>query len=165
LNHRHEIVYRPIGHVRSQHTQLEGMPLQTVADDQPATIDLDPELTAGLADLDGFSHIYILSHLHHGGRYSLAARPFLDDQPRGLFATRAPRRPNPIGLSLARLLRVEPPRLVVEGIDLLDGTPILDIKPFVPLFDCAGNARTGWLEHRAHQVMTKRADDRFQPEP
>ena len=112
-----------------------------------------------LADLDGFSHIILLCHLHKTGSYRLKVVPFLDTQPRGLFATRAPSRPNPIGLSVVELLRIDGNKLEIQGVDLLDGTPVLDIKPYVGEFDDRGQSRAGWLEHARKQ--TNVADDRF----
>jgi tRNA-Thr(GGU) m(6)t(6)A37 methyltransferase TsaA len=100
-------------------------------------------------------------HFHRSRGFALSVTPYLDTVPRGLFATRAPNRPNPIGLSLVRLVRIEGSRLHVENLDVLDGTPLLDIKPHVPEFDCAPGARIGWLKKAAPQMRTKMADDRF----
>ncbi len=108
-----------------------------------------PEFFAGLQDLDGFSHIILLYVFHHSSGYSLRVKPFLDHQERGLFATRYPARPNPIGLSIVRLRIVRENLLTVEGIDVLDGTPLLDIKPYVPDFDVGMETRTGWYETRS----------------
>jgi tRNA-Thr(GGU) m(6)t(6)A37 methyltransferase TsaA len=108
-----------------------------------------PEYEAGLQDLDGFSHIILLYYFHHADPgFELSVTPFLDDEPKGLFATRYPCRPNPIGLSVVRLVRREGRVLHVEGIDVLDGTPLLDIKPYVPSFDAPPDATLGWLEGR-----------------
>jgi tRNA-Thr(GGU) m(6)t(6)A37 methyltransferase TsaA len=138
------------------------MPLQAVAvQDDEARIEIHPPLQAGLRDLDGFSHIIVVSHLHRSTAGGLEVVPFLDDTPRGVFATRSPRHPNPIGLSIVRLLQVKGSTLHVSGLDLLDGTPILDIKPYVPTIDQAEADRIGWLEGRVAAFHTSRADDRF----
>jgi tRNA-Thr(GGU) m(6)t(6)A37 methyltransferase TsaA len=113
-------------------------------------VEVLPEYQAGLRDLAGFSHIILLYLFHQSDPgYDLAVTPFLDGEPKGLFATRYPRRPNPIGLSIVRLLRCEGRVLHVEGIDVLDGTPLLDIKPYVPPFDAHPGAAYGWLEGKA----------------
>jgi tRNA (adenine37-N6)-methyltransferase len=158
-----EVVYRPIGVVRSPFTQFDGMPLQSVAAaDVEGTIEIDPDLAAGLQDVAAFSHLIVISHLHRGAPGGLVVVPFLDDTPRGVFATRSPRHPNPIGLSVVRLLAVEGTVLRVAGLDLLDGTPVLDLKPYVPEFDNVAADRIGWFEGRAADVHHKRADSRFE---
>jgi tRNA-Thr(GGU) m(6)t(6)A37 methyltransferase TsaA len=158
------ISYRAIGTVRSPFTRLEGMPLQSVAaEDVLGTIEILPEFAAGLKDLDGFSHIHVLAHLDRGVPGGLEVMPFLDDTPRGVFATRSPRHPNPIGISVVRLLAVEGATLEVVGLDLLDGTPVLDIKPYVPRFDAIDADRVGWFERAAERVHQVRADARFEP--
>jgi tRNA-Thr(GGU) m(6)t(6)A37 methyltransferase TsaA len=136
------IAYTPIGVVRSPYGQLDGMPLQTVAAPEvEARVELDPAVHGALRDLDGFSHLWLLVHLHAIEGWSPEVVPFLDTVPRGVLATRSPRRPNPIGLSLVELAAVEEAALRVRGIDLLDGTPVLDVKPYVPLFDHREDAR------------------------
>jgi tRNA-Thr(GGU) m(6)t(6)A37 methyltransferase TsaA len=124
-------------------------------------VEVFPEFTAGLKDLDGFSHIMLLYHFHRTEGFSLTVTPFMDSQPRGLFATRAPRRPNPIGLSVVRLLRCEGNILHIENVDILDGTPLLDIKPYVPEFDQHPAERIGWLEGAKGKVQSTHSDDRF----
>ena len=116
---------------------------------------------AGLQDLDGFSHIILLYHFHHSSGFNLPVIPFIDSQPRGLFATRAPKRSNPVGLSIVQLDRIENCRLHVQNVDMLDGTPLLDIKPYVPDFDTYTEVRTGWLEEVRESVKTRKADKRF----
>ena len=153
----------PIGVVRSPFTRLEGMPLQSVAArDGRGTVEVREELAPGLKDLDGFSHIHLVTFLHRGVPGGLEVLPFLDDTPRGIFATRSPRHPNPIGLSVVRLLEVAGAVLHVDGLDLLDGTPVLDIKPYVPEFDAVEAERTGWLAGAAARVHDTRADGRFE---
>ena len=153
----------PIGVVRSPFTTQQGTPLQTVAAfDIEAVVELDPHYAPALRGLEGFSHCHLLTFLDRaewGGRLEVV--PFLDDEAHGVFATRAPGRPNPIGLSLVRLVAVEGATLRVAGIDLLDGTPVLDLKPYVPPFDQVEATSWGWLERRAAEVHRTRADDRF----
>jgi len=156
------VLYRPIGRVRSSWTALPGMPLQPSADTSgQAELQLDEEYTEALDDLDGFSHVWVLTHLHRVGGWEPHVLPFLDSQERGALATRSPRHPNPIGLSLARITSIDPPSVSVAGIDLLDGTPILDLKPYVPLFDSVPDATPGWFAGRAELIDTVRSDDRF----
>jgi tRNA-Thr(GGU) m(6)t(6)A37 methyltransferase TsaA len=156
------IILKPIGVIHSPFTDPKSMPIQPVSENSAAgTIDVFPEFAEGLKDLEGFSHIVLLYCFHRSRSYSLTVTPYLDTVPRGLFATRAPNRPNPIGLSLVRLVRVEGARLQVANLDVLDGTPLLDIKPHVPEFDCAPGARIGWLEKAVAQMRKKVADDRF----
>jgi tRNA-Thr(GGU) m(6)t(6)A37 methyltransferase TsaA len=158
------IRYEPIGVVRSPFRELEGMPLQPVAAaDVRGQIEIYEPFVAGLADLDGFSHIYVLAHMHRARTGGLSVVPFLDDTARGVFATRSPRHPNPIGLSVVRLLGVNGAVLELAGVDLLDGTPVLDLKPYVPEFDAVAAERTGWLAAAAERVHSVRADRRFDP--
>ena len=157
-----EITYTPIGTIHSPFHDLSGMPIQPSSESSaPGTVDLLPEYTGGLKDLEGFSHIILIYHLHHSHLYSLTITPFLDSKPHGVFATRAPRRPNPIGLSVVRLLRIENNLLQVDNLDILDGTPLLDIKPYVPAFDSPPDYRLGWLEQVKGKVSTTRSDKRF----
>ena len=136
------------------------MPIQASrAKDAQGTVEVFPEYAEGLADLDGFSHIILLYHFHKSRQCRLRVVPFLDTQKRGIFATRAPSRPNPIGLSIVRLVSIAGNRLTVQGVDMLDGTPLLDIKPYVPEFDEREYVRIGWLENvRDHDPVS---DDRF----
>jgi len=156
------VTYTPIGLVRSPYRALDGMPLQTVAATEvEATVELDPRVSGALRDLDGFSHLWLLAHLHRVDGWSPEVVPFLDSRPRGVLATRSPRHPNPIALSLVELLAVEPGALSVRGIDLLDGTPVIDVKPYVPLFDAREDVRTGWFDAAAARVHAVRSDDRY----
>ncbi len=156
------IIYKPIGIIHSPYTDPAGMPIQAAAAQGVAgTVEVHPEFCAGLKDLDGFSHIILLYHFHRSQGYALEVKPFMDDAPRGLFATRAPRRPNPIGLSIVRLVRVEGCTLHVEDVDILDGTPLLDIKPYVPAFDNRGAERIGWLSTKVAGMHRKKSDHRF----
>jgi len=155
------VAYRPIGVVRTPHAELEGMPLQTVAArGVRGVVEIEEEFAGGLADVDGFSHLLLLTHLHRAPAWAPRVVPFLDDRPRGVFATRSPRRPNPIGLSIVRLERVEGRRVHVLDVDLLDGTPLLDLKPYVPRFHDRVGARIGWFAGRLDRGST-RSDGRF----
>jgi tRNA-Thr(GGU) m(6)t(6)A37 methyltransferase TsaA len=157
-----EILYRPIGVIHSPFQELRDMPIQPTSDASgPGTAEVWPEFVEGLKDLAGFSHVILIYHLHRAGRADLIVTPFLDSEPHGIFATRAPTRPNPIGLSIVRLLGVEGPILRLGRLDILDGTPLLDIKPYVAEFDRPRRTRAGWLERAKGQVRTARSDDRF----
>ena len=138
------------------------MPIQPSSESSaPGTVDLLPEFTPGLKDLQGFSHIILIYHLHQSHRYTLTITPFLDTAQHGVFATRAPNRPNPIGLSVVPLIRIDDNIIYVDKLDVLDGTPLLDIKPYVPEFDSPQKFRLGWLEGVKHKVRNTRSDDRF----
>jgi len=161
-----DIVYRPIGLIHSPFNRLEEMPIQPASDSSgPGVVEIFPEFVAGLKDLAGFSHIYLLYHFHEVGQARLVVTPFLDAEPRGIFATRAPRRPNPIGLSLVELVRVEGNLLHVAGLDTLNGTPLLDIKPYVPAFEPTAVVRTGWLDQVQDLVRDQKSDARFKDLP
>ncbi|MDA3916876.1 MAG: tRNA (N6-threonylcarbamoyladenosine(37)-N6)-methyltransferase TrmO [Deltaproteobacteria bacterium] len=152
----------PIGIIETPFDDLKGMPIQpSGADKIQGTIIIDKEYEEGLSDLEGFSHIILLYHFHKSKGYNLMVKPFMDDQQRGLFSTRAPRRPNPIGLSIVRLIKIEGKRVTIEGIDVLNGTPLIDIKPYVPRFDIKDVTAVGWLENRQEQVASSKSDGRF----
>jgi tRNA (adenine37-N6)-methyltransferase len=156
------ITYTPIGVVHSPFTALAGMPLQTLAAQGiRGSIELAPAFHQGVKDLEALSHLIVLAHLHRMTGYALEVTPYLDDQPHGIFATRTPRRPNPLGLSVVRLIGIEEGTLLIEDVDLLDGTPVLDIKPYVPAFDARQAERIGWFAGRLERVHTMRADERF----
>ena len=118
------------------------------------------EYIDGLKDLEGFSHIILLYHFHKSQQYDLQVTPFLDNDKRGLFSTRAPNRPNGIGLSIVELVAIEGNRLLLQGTDMLNQTPLLDIKPYVPAFDAHPDADTGWLA-RSNGDISRLSDDRF----
>jgi len=156
------IEYKPIGIIHSPFKALKGMPIQPAgAIGVRGTVEVFEEYHAGLKDLEGFSHIILLYHLHCSNEFKLNIVPFMDVEPRGLFATRAPNRPNPIGLSVIQLDRIEDGILHVQNLDILDGTPLLDIKPYVPEFDATLKVRTGWLEDARKDVSDRKSDDRF----
>ena len=142
------IQYEPIGIIHTPFKIPEGMPLQPAgASGIKGEVEVFSEYQAGLEDLDGFSHIILLYHFHRSKRFKLEVVPFLDSETRGLFATRAPNRPNPIGLSVVRLAGIDDRILRIENVDVLDGTPLLDIKPYVPAFDEQASVRTGCPAH------------------
>jgi len=141
------ITYRPIGVIRSDHVAAEETPIQPVyARGCKGKAEIFPEYVDGLRDLDGFSHVYLIYHFHQAGPTKLMVKPFLQDIERGVFATRVPCRPNAIGLSIAELVDREGNTLILEGLDVLDGTPLLDIKPYTAKFDRIESARNGWQD-------------------
>ena len=141
-----EITYKPIGIIHSPLKEPRDAPIQSaLASDIEGTVDIFPQYIEGLADLKGFSHLILLYHFHLAKAYSLKAKPYLDTQLRGVFATKAPSRPNPIGMSIVRLIKVEGEKLSIRDVDILDGTPLLDIKPYVPAFDSRDTDKIGWL--------------------
>ena len=157
-----KISFTSIGLIRSGIKNPEGAPIQpSGAVGIKGRAELDPAFQEGLKDLDGFSHLILLYHLHLSEGYALTVKPFLDDNQRGLFATRAPRRPNPIGLSVVRLEKIEGPVLHLLDVDIVDGTPLLDLKPYVPKFDSKPEALSGWLTDRAQAAEGMKSDDRF----
>jgi len=156
------IKYHPIGIIHSPHKSTEGTPIQpSGAKGVEGRIEVFPEYIAGLSDLAEFSHIFMLYHFHLSRKYSLKVKPFLDDQKRGLFATRAPSRPNPIGLSVVRLIDVKKGNLHVQDVDVVDGTPLLDIKPYVPDFDVREVDKQGWIGKNTGKVGDVVDDGRF----
>jgi len=157
-----EIRYKPIGIIHSPFKKLTGTPIQPVgARGIKGTVEIAPEYTKGLKDLNRFSHIILVYHFHLSQGYTLLVKPFMDDKLRGVFATRAPRRPNNIGISVVRLIKIEKNILHIENIDVVDGTPLLDIKPYVPEFDLQKVNRIGWLSERVERVYRTKADERF----
>ena len=157
-----KITYTPIGTIHSPFKDPQGMPIQPAgAKGVAGTIDIDPAYAEGLKDLEGFSHIILVYHFHLSKGYELKVKPFLDDELHGVFSTRAPARPNPIGISVVKLIRIAGCTLYIEEVDIIDGTPLLDIKPYVPAFDVRSADRTGWLSGKAEEAREKKADERF----
>ena len=142
---------RPIGIIHAPFTEKSKTPIQAARSQAIGYVEVLPEFSDGLQDIEALSHIYLLYAFHESSGYKLQVKPFLDDQEHGIFATRYPYRPNPIGISIVKLLSRENNILTVEGIDALDGTPLLDIKPYVPDFDLRTNVRTGWYETRSEK--------------
>ena len=157
-----EIKFKPIGIIHSPYSKLHDMPIQSsAARGVKGNIEVYKKYLPALSDLEGFSHIYLLYHFHLSKSFQLKVIPFLDDQFRGLFATRAPKRPNPIGLSVVRLIRIEANLLYIENVDIIDGTPLLDIKPYVQEMEAVENLKIGWLEKHTSKFKSKLSDERF----
>lgn len=157
-----KIIYQPIGMVHSPFTKPEGTPIQPLAaKDTDAVIEIFPEYAEGLKDLEKFSHLHIIFHLHLIQKKQLTVIPFLDTVPHGIFATRSPARPNPIGLSVVLLDKIEGNNLYIKNIDILDGSPVLDIKPYISQFDIIETTRNGWFEKHVHKIEEQKDDGRF----
>jgi len=157
-----EIIFKPIGIIHSPFKDRKGMPIQPIgAQGVKGQIEIFPEFKEGLKDLDGFSHIILLFNFHLSTDYKLLVKPFMEETIRGVFATRAPRRPNQIGMSIVKLESVEDNILHISSVDIVDGTPILDIKPYVKRIDCVESEKNGWLEKKVNKFDNKISDDRF----
>jgi tRNA (adenine37-N6)-methyltransferase len=157
-----EITFKPIGVIHSPFKEPKNVPIQAAASKgTEGTIEIYPEYTQGLTDLDGFSHIILLYHLHLVRDFSLMVKPFLDDKLHGVFATRAPARPNRIGFSIVRLQRIEGNTLHVCDLDIIEGTPLLDIKPYIPAFDSVQTEKIGWFTDKIDKLDAARDDGRF----
>lgn len=155
-------IIEPIGIIHSPHNTIDDMPIQPKgAPSVEGCIVVDDKYLDGLRDLDGFSHIYLLYSFHKAIRTEMLVTPFMDTQIRGVFATRSPLRPNHIGISIVKLLRVEGNTVTVDGIDIVDGTPLLDIKPYIEKFDGVEESRSGWLQASNEEIIKKRSDHRF----
>ncbi len=153
---------QPIGTIHTPFTTLENMPIQPKgAKEVIGTIEIEREFIQGLEDLNGFSHIYLLYEFHMAQKTALKVTPFMDTRKRGVFATRSPLRPNHIGLSLVMLKKIEDNIITVQGIDVLDGTPLLDIKPYIAAFDEVQKSTSGWMQSSTEEVTMKRSDRRF----
>jgi tRNA-Thr(GGU) m(6)t(6)A37 methyltransferase TsaA len=158
-----EIRYRPIGIIHSAFGEPKGIPIQpSAALGVEGTVEVFPKYADGLKDLEGFSHIILLYHFHLSKEPSLEVKPYMDEQPHGVFATRAPSRPNPIGISVVPLVKIEGNVLHVRNIDIVDKTPLLDIKPYVPDFDVRDVEKTGWLEKNVHKLKTSMMHSDYQ---
>jgi tRNA-Thr(GGU) m(6)t(6)A37 methyltransferase TsaA len=154
--------FQLIGIIHSPFKDLEGIPIQpSSASGIEGLVEIFPPYIDGLQDLDGFSHIILLYHFHESDQVNLVVTPFLDSKAHGIFATRAPTRPNPIGLSIVKLERIEHDKLYISNVDILDGTPLLDIKPYIPEFDQQQDVRVGWLSASVEEIRSKVSDDRF----
>ena len=142
-----KITLNPIGIIHSPFKEIVGTPIQSVfSKEGEGTIEIFPEFTQGLKDLDGFSHIILIYHFHKSKGYQLLCRPFLDDVQRGVFAIRTPRRPNPVGFSIVRLREIRGTIINVSSLDILDETPLIDIKPYIPQFDAPKASKLGWFK-------------------
>lgn len=157
-----EIKYKPIGIIHSPFKEPKGTPIQpSGAKGINGTVEIFPDYAEGLKDLEGFSHIILIYHFHLSKKSSLKVKPYLDDEVHGVFAMRGPSRPNPIGISTVHLLRIEGTTLSIQDVDIVDGTPLLDIKPYVPEFDRREVRRTGWLEKKVQKLGITKDDGRF----
>ena len=157
-----EIMYKPIGVIYSPFKGPKGTPIQPAgAKGIDGRVEVLPEYAEGLRDIEGFSHIILIYHFHLSKGVSLKVKPFLDSEAHGVFAMRGPTRPNPIGISVVRLVGIEGNILHIQDVDIVDGTPLLDIKPFVPEFDATEVEKIGWLEGKVHKLLTTRDDGRF----
>ncbi|HEY0196057.1 MAG TPA: tRNA (N6-threonylcarbamoyladenosine(37)-N6)-methyltransferase TrmO [Methanobacterium sp.] len=164
VNNMDVIKYKPIGIIRSPFKELEGMPIQPVgASGIKGEIHIEEEYKEGLKDLEDFSHVILIYHLHLINGFSLKVKPFLDNKDHGLFATRAPKRPNPIGLSVVSLDKILDNVIHISSVDILDGTPLLDLKPYIPNIEKRDDEEVciGWLEERVHKASYTKSDDRF----
>jgi len=163
INTLQTICFEPIGVIYTPHVELVNMPVQPVgAKGVEGYIELHPELVEGLTDIEGFSHLTLIYHLHEVEGFKLMVKPFMDNKEHGIFATRSPRRPCAIGMSTVKLLRVEENRVHFEGADMLNGSPILDIKPFFRQADNRPDAVSGWLDEKHEKTAhVHRSDDRF----
>lgn len=158
----HEIKYKPIGIIHSPFKEAKGTPIQPASGKGiDGTVEVFPEYTEGLKDVEDFSHIILIYHFHLSKGVSLKAKPFLDNEEHGVFAIRAPGRPNPIGISLVHLSRIKDNILHIKDLDIIDGTPLLDIKPFVPEFDIQEVTKIGWLKKNLYKLPTSKDDGRF----
>lgn len=152
----------PIGIIQTPYNTLEQMPIQPKgAKDVIASLKINDEHAKGLKDLDGFSHIYLIYHFHQATRSELEVIPFMDTTKRGVFATRSPLRPSHIGLSITELVSIDDNIVTIRGIDVLNGTPLLDIKPYIPQFDGVKKIKTGWMNKKESEVADTRSDKRF----
>ena len=157
-----EIKYKQIGLIHSPYKEPRGTPIQpTAAMDIEGAVEVFSEYVEGLKDIEGFSHIILIYHFNRTKGFSLQVKPYMDNFQRGVFATRAPSRPNPIGMSIVRLTNVEGNTLHVRDVDIVDGTPLLDIKPYVPKFDVRITGKIGWLDKNVSKLSTAKDNGRF----
>jgi tRNA-Thr(GGU) m(6)t(6)A37 methyltransferase TsaA len=159
-----ELKINPIGVIETPFREPAGTPIQpSRANGALGKVRIEPRFQAGLKDLAGFERIWLIYWLHKAPKSSLLVTPFLDTRERGIFATRAPARPSPIGISAVRLLAIQEGVLEIADVDMIDGTPLLDIKPYVPEFDCYPNSKAGWFDES--NSKRRLADDRFDGTP
>jgi tRNA-Thr(GGU) m(6)t(6)A37 methyltransferase TsaA len=157
-----EVVYKPIGVVHSPFKTPKDVPIQSAAAKGIiGSVEVAREYAEGLRDVEGFSHLILVYHCHLAQKYSLLVKPFMDERLHGVFATRAPSRPNPVGTSIVRLTKKEKNILHIQDVDIIDGTPLLDIKPFVPHFDQREAEKIGWLTGKIDKMHSSRDDGRF----
>jgi tRNA-Thr(GGU) m(6)t(6)A37 methyltransferase TsaA len=156
------IQFEPVGLIHTPYKDKSGMPIQSsLTQNSKGTVEVFNDYAKGLMDIDGFSHLILIYHLHLVNEAKLVCQPFLENKPHGIFAVRSPARPNPIGLSIVRLIKRDGNILHIEDVDILDQTPLLDIKPYVPKFDIRKNAKAGWFDKALKGVENRLSDDRF----
>jgi len=156
------ITYKPVGVIHSPLKEPKGTPIQpAAAKGINGTVEIFPEYAEGLRDTEGFSHIILLYHFHLSKGSTLIVKPYMDSEAHGVFAMRGPSRPNPIGISAVCLLKVEENMLRIQDVDIVDGTPLLDIKPYVREFDAREVEKVGWLEKNVHKLSASRDNGRF----
>lgn len=156
------ITYKQIGIVRSPFKEAKGTPIQSIAaQDIEGIVEVFPGYIEGLKDIEEFSYLILIYDFHLIQESSLLVKPFLDTELHGVFATRSPGRPNSIGLSVVGLINVEGNKLHIRDVDIIDGTPLLDIKPYVPEFDARKTGKIGWFEKNMHKLPITRDDGRF----
>ncbi len=154
--------FSPIGTIYTPYKKLEDMPIQPKgAQQSQGSIELSEQYREGIQDLTGFSHLYLLYHFHQAKRTELTVTPFMDTSPRGVFATRSPLRPNHIGISIVELVEINGCALTIRNVDILNETPLLDIKPYIENFDTIIGSRSGWMTASVEEVAQKRSDRRF----
>jgi len=157
-----EIKYKPIGVIHSPFKEPKGTPIQPAgAKGTNGTVEIFPEYAEGLKDIEGFSHIILLYHFHLSKGSTLIAKPYMDNEMHGVFAMRGPSRPNPIGMSVVCLVKVEGNMLHIQDVDIVDGAPLLDVKPYIPEFDIREVERIGWLEKNVHKLSASKDNGRF----
>jgi len=157
-----EIKYKPIGVIHSPFKEPKGTPIQpAAAKGINGIVEVFPEYTEGLKDIEGFSYIILLYHFHLSKGSILIAKPYMDNETHGVFAMRGPGRPNPIGISVVCLVKVEGNMLRIQDVDIVDGTPLLDIKPYIPEFDIREVKKIGWLEKNVHKLAASKDNGRF----
>ena len=158
-----QIKINPIGIIHTPFNTINDMPIQPLAAKSvKGVIEIFPEYIEGLTDLEAFSHITLLYHFHKINEYDLMVKPFMDTKKHGIFATKSPKRPNAIGLSTVKLLKIEKNCIHIEEVDMLNGTPLIDIKPFFSKFDNRKNTKSGWLDNQLNiPIKELRSDERF----
>ena len=159
-----KIELESIGEIQTEFSEIEGMPIQpTGAKGIKGKVIIKDKFAEGLKDLEGFSHIHLIYILHKVDSYNLQVKPFMDNTYHGIFATRSPKRPNRIGMSVCKLNKIEKNIIHIENVDILNKTPLIDIKPYVPQLyeDTIDELKIGWFEKNYQKAKTKKADDRF----
>ena len=158
MNHKN-FLFKPIGIIHTEFNKKINIPIQPVFSKSKGTVELFPEFVKGVKDLDDFSHIILVYYFHKSKGFELLVRPYLDEIKRGVFATMAPKRPNPIGFSIVKLEKIEENILYLEGVDMLDKTPLLDIRPYIESFYPKEKIKHGWIKDKINK--NHKSDNRF----